>query len=85
MSDRPFRSKSPRTYRKEYPGKHVIALMALSPSGDDILFEGAVPKELHDRLIAIYIEHMKNEIKEHEQKEHEQKKASEEGAPGTFS
>lgn len=61
-----FRTKGPRTYRKLYPDAHVLAIVAVAPNGDDLLFEGPVSPEFYKQVITLYLDFIQKKEKERE-------------------
>lgn len=59
-----FRTKGPRTYRKLYPDAHVLAIVAVAPNGDDLLFEGPVTPEFYKQVINLYFDFVRQKEKE---------------------
>lgn len=51
-------SKGPRTYRRQYPGQHVVALLVVDPKDTDILIERPVSEEIAKQLLKILVDDM---------------------------
>jgi hypothetical protein len=54
-----FLVKGPRTYRKKYPGRYVVAVLLVTPEDTDMLFEMAVDKPLFEQLRGLCVDEIK--------------------------
>lgn len=52
--------KGPRTYRRENPGRYVVAFLFVDPKDTEILIERPVSKEIAEQMLKILVDDMKN-------------------------
>lgn len=52
-------TKGPRTYRKLFPGEHVMAILIVYPTDTEIMIERPVSKEIADQILKILMDDIK--------------------------
>lgn len=57
-------TKGPRTYRKQFPGRHVVALLVVDPGDTEILIEGPVSKELATKIVNLLVEERRQQVEQ---------------------
>lgn len=50
-----MRPKSPTAYRKKFPGRHVVAILVVTPSTGELLLEGPIDEETIKKILALHM------------------------------